>query len=104
MTLIRRISQLQYFQAQIKLDTDFIYLKQLAQSIPRDHQKIKKSYFKSLRKRKNQHQQTAGWIGYIDINLQNHQELWEYLYLGQWLNVGKNASMGFGQYQLIDLG
>lgn len=104
MTLIRRISQLQYFHAQAKLDTDFIYLKQLAQSLPSNNQKIKKSRFKSLRKRKNQHQQTAGWIGYIDINLQNHQALWEYLYLGQWLNVGKNASMGFGQYQLIDLG
>jgi len=104
MTLIRRISLLQYFHTGKKLNTDFIYLKQLAQNLPLQNQQLQKSCIPSLSKRKNQHYQNTGWTGYLDLDLSAHQALWEYLYIGQWLNVGKNASMGFGQYQLIDLG
>jgi CRISPR/Cas system endoribonuclease Cas6 (RAMP superfamily) len=42
-------------------------------------------------------------MGNVDIDLSQHQELWAYLYLGQWLGVGKNASMGFGQYRLVTI-
>jgi hypothetical protein len=29
-------------------------------------------------------------------------ELWRYLYLGQWLHAGKNSVFGLGQYRVID--
>ena len=104
MALIRRISQMQYFYAEEKPQDNYSQLKQLTESIPILNQTMRHLKYPALTHRKNQHQQSKGWIGYIDIDLSQHQALWVYLYLGQWLNAGKNASMGFGQYQLIDLG
>ena len=36
------------------------------------------------------------------ITLENvSEELYDYLYLGQWLHVGKGCVFGLGQYNLI---
>jgi hypothetical protein len=101
MMIIRRISLLQYFYTETKLDDDFEKLKQLTQTVPVLQNKMQRVKNYQLSVRKNQHQQVAGWEGYLEIDLKEHQELWAYLYLGQWLNVGKNANMGFGEYTLI---
>lgn len=102
MMIIRRISLLQYFYTAKKLDVDYSHLKQLTQSITVQQQAMYWRKHQQFSDCKNQHNQKFGWTGYVDLDLQNHKELWPYLFLGQWLNVGKNASMGFGQYQLID--
>jgi len=103
MNLVRRISQLQYYYGLSRPNDNYKQLKHASQSLPIIDQQMQNKTFNSLKKRKNQHHQSQGWLGYIDINIQEYPQLWKYLYLGQWLNAGKNASMGFGQYQLIDL-
>ena len=100
MGLIRRISLLQYFYTPQPLAADYIALKKLTQSLPILTQNMHWSVDKSLKYRQNQHQQSGGWLGTFSLNLENHQTLLPFLYLGQWLNSGKNANMGFGQYQL----
>jgi hypothetical protein len=103
MAVIRRISLLQYFTTTKQLLVDYGKLKQLTQSLVICKNTFYQAYDKQLAQRKNQHKQGHGWIGRVDIDLSQHQELWAYLYLGQWLEVGKNASMGFGQYKLLIL-
>lgn len=103
MTLIRRISQLQYYYCNNEPDDNFKELKQLTKTLAILNQKMHKKKLNFLSYRRNQHQQDTAWVGFVDIAMQQHEALWVYLYLGQWLNVGKNTSMGFGQYQLIDL-
>ena len=41
---------------------------------------------------------TSGFIGTVVFNLKGHEALWPYIVIGEWVNVGKNASMGFGRY------
>jgi len=103
MGLIRRISLLYYFYTSKKLRVDFIDLKKQTQNIPILAQALEWKYHFNLANRTNQHQQNTGWLGWIEINLQDYPDLIPYLLLGQWLNTGKNASMGFGQYQLIEI-
>ncbi len=103
MALIRRISLLQYFTTAKQLLVDYSELKQLTKSLVICKNTLYREYNKQLAQRKNQHKQGYGWMGRLDIDLSQHQELWAYLYLGQWLGVGKNASMGFGQYKLLTL-
>ncbi len=100
MAIIRRLSLLQYFTTGERLDSDFKQLKKLTETIPVEAN----SYWK-----KNTHQTQQrikqnykhGWLGQITLDLREHEPLWQFLYLGQWLHVGKNASMGFGQYKLM---
>ena len=103
MGLIRRISALQYFYTGQFLDVDYAALKKLTRQLPVLQHTMQQQRNGDLEKRKNQHQQGRLWVGSIDLDLEQHQALWPYLYLGQWLNTGKNASMGFGCYELIDL-
>lgn len=102
MGLIRRISLLQYFYTGVSLDEDFLALKAHAEQLPVLAQTMQWHYHETLAKRRNQHRQGYAWSGSIDIDLSHHehQALWPYLYIGQWLHVGKNASMGFGRYEL----
>lgn len=101
MAVIRRISALQYFNTGQQLVVDYCELKRLTQRLVISKNSLYRRYHKQLAKRKNQHKQGYGWMGRVDMDLSQQQPLWDYLYLGQWLGVGKNASMGFGQYKLI---
>jgi hypothetical protein len=103
MALVRRISLLQYFNTDQLLEADYDTLKQLADSLVITKNTLYQYNDSRLAKRNNQHKQGRGWLGRLDIDLSEHQALWPYLYLGQWLHVGKNASMGFGRYELISL-
>jgi len=38
--------------------------------------------------------------GSFIMDLQEQKDLWPWIYLGQWLNVGKQASKGFGRYTI----
>ncbi len=100
MGIVRRASLLQYFYTGKKLNADFLSLKSQTEiAIIRSselkwepHQRYSATHGNVIRR--------CGWSGSIDISLQSASELWPYLFIGQWLNVGKNASMGFGRYAL----
>jgi hypothetical protein len=99
MAIVRRVSLLQYFYTGKALDADYKQLKVLIDELPiisqlenKCHQRYSAKPDKLL--------DASGVMGQLELNLTGMDDLWTYLYLGQWLNVGKNASMGFGHYQL----
>lgn len=106
MSLIRRVSLLQNFYTDTPLSVDFIALKKLSSQLEKAC--IKKSLQFSLVEERfsAKHKQrlpTSGVLGSLDFSLQGLDDLWPYLFLGQFLNVGQNASMGFGRYKLMVL-
>lgn len=50
--------------------------------------------------RQKQRMQFGGLIGTFSLE-QWPEELWTWLWLGQWCHIGKNASFGLGQYRLL---
>ena len=98
MSIIRRISLMQYFSTGKQLKADYQKLKQLTQTVP---VQSNLQWQKNSHHSRNKYNFKHGWTGELNIKLQQHEPLWQFLYLGQWLHAGKNASMGFGQYQLI---
>lgn len=103
MQIIRRISLLQYFYTGQKLNADFVYLKTLTENITAG----KDIVYKESKRYSASHEKvidTSGFVGMFEMPMTGKEDLWPYLYLGQWLHVGKNASMGFGRYEIVSLG
>jgi CRISPR/Cas system endoribonuclease Cas6 (RAMP superfamily) len=102
MQLIRRVASLQDFYTSTPLEADFKRLKALTEKA-----KIEKAVYKQQDSRYSaRHQQkidTSGFMGKITLNMIGIEALWPYIYLGQWLNVGKNSSFGYGRYELLRL-
>jgi CRISPR/Cas system endoribonuclease Cas6 (RAMP superfamily) len=42
-----------------------------------------------------------GFLGTVDFAPKDPELFWPFLWLGQWLHIGKQASKGFGRYQLL---
>jgi len=105
MAIIRRISLMQNFYTDTPLATDFIQLKQLAITLEATCLMQSLSFSQQSRySAKHQTQiPTSGVLGYLDLSLKGVESLWPYLFLGQFLNVGQNASMGFGRYKIMAL-
>ena len=100
MTIVRRVSLLQYFYTGVRLDADFTALKAASlEADPVDHA-LRRAASARWAARHGRRVDTGGVAGHLDIATDPIAPLWPYLNLGQWLNVGKNASMGFGQYRL----
>ena len=97
MQLIRRISSLQHLYTCFPLLTDYRNLKSLTvSSLILDANftvQNKYSYGKSDKK-------FNAVRGECIMSLEKKEELWPWLYLGQFLNVGKLAGKGFGRYTL----
>lgn len=98
MAIIRRVDLMQYFSTGVKLDADFKALKTLTESIEVTDVDLdfhrSNRYSSAMGKVKD----TSGFVGEVTFNLKQHEALWPFLVIGQSLNVGKNASMGFGRY------
>jgi hypothetical protein len=105
MSIIRRTSLLQNFYTESPLQTNFITLKKLSSKLKTAC--LSTSLQPALSTRKSaKHGEwlpTSGVVGTLDLSLQGLDDLWPYLFLGQFLNVGQNASMGFGRYKVMVL-
>lgn len=100
MAIIRRIDLMQYFYTGHKLEADFQHLKALTASIPVLEQSLQRQPYARYSAAGQQTKDTGGFTGQLTLDMRGHESLWPFLYVGQWLNVGKNASMGFGRYEL----
>lgn len=100
MAVVRRISLLQYFYTGKQLDADFRQLKASSELLATDNEQLHWHSFQRYSASHGKTIDTSGWLGNYDISLENCGCIWPYLWLGQWLGAGKNASMGFGHYQL----
>lgn len=103
MQIIRRVSSLQGFYTDQPLNTDFKQFKALTNNV-----EVEENIFRQQDSRYSaRHQQkldTSGFMGKITLKMEGIEALWPYLYLGQWLHVGKNASFGYGCYELLNIG
>lgn len=100
MAVVRRASLLQYFYTGRKLEADFPGLKAAAESARFLTQNLGHQEASRFAVRHGKRLDTGGLVGHLDLDMTGIDALWPYLHLGQWLNVGKNASMGYGHYVL----
>ncbi|QLQ32195.1 MAG: CRISPR system precrRNA processing endoribonuclease RAMP protein Cas6 [Candidatus Thiothrix singaporensis] len=103
MAIIRRVDLMQYFYSGHKLEADFQHLKALTESVPVLGQALRRHSHERYSAASQQIKDASGYTGQITLDLRGHEELWPFLCIGQWLNVGKNASMGFGRYAVEGL-
>lgn len=103
MATVRRVSLLSYFYTDKALECDFKALKEQAGEVQAQainvHMHSDRRYSASSQTSFN----IQGWLGSIDLAREDIHAFYPYLYLSQWLNIGKNASMGYGQYRLLAL-
>lgn len=98
MAIIRRVDLMQYFTTGVKLSADFKALKALTESIKVLNVDLDFHQGSRYSAASGGLKDTSGFIGTIEFDLRGHEALWPFIQVGQWLNVGKNSSMGFGRY------
>jgi hypothetical protein len=103
MAIIRRISLLQYFYTDKRLQADFPRLKSMTTGVDIRSQAVQWQAGSRYSPTHGKSIDTGGWLGHLELDIHGLDELWPYLWLGQWLNVGKNASMGFGCYVIAGI-
>ena len=101
MAIIRRVDLMQYFTTGIKLQDDFRALKKITQNISILHKDVTYRAGERYSAKQGVTKQMGGFVGNLHLNLKGSETLWPFLEVGQWLNVGKNASMGNGSF-LVD--
>jgi hypothetical protein len=101
MAVIRRVSLLQYFYMCCPLEADFRALKECAvqSEIIRIALRPHKTTWWSARQ--GREVELRGFLGTVDFAPKDPELFWPFLWLGQWLHIGKQASKGFGRYQVL---
>lgn len=101
MTLIRRISLLSEFHLKHPIQADFAQLKTQAQAL-RTQKTLRWQDWQRYSNRQQQSMALGGCMGMWTLH-GNLRPFMPWLWLGQWLHVGKNASFGLGHYELVEL-
>lgn len=98
--LVRRLSLLCRLHGTTPIDADFKSLKQQAETICafdaawawRDQKRYRAADASEV--------PVGGLVGQAVLDLREAMGLWPYLWLGQWVHVGKGAVMGMGGFRL----
>ncbi len=100
MALLRRISMLAYFHAGEALDVDFRSLKASAGSVRLVDARLR--FVDQVRRSARQARvmRMGGLVGEVEMDLARADAFKPMLALGQWVHVGKGATMGLGRYRL----
>ena len=98
MGIIRRIAILQTVYSSLENNSDFVYLKKL--SLMANTSEDELYFYKTSQTEKTY---TSGYLGRIDLKMKDIEDLWPWLYLGQWVNCGKKTSHGYGRYSLMSV-
>lgn len=102
--LLRRLSALQYFHCGTELQVDFAALGQMAATVIPQHANLHWTEAKRYSSRQQRSVPMGGIVGSLQLDSAGLSPFWPCLWLGQWLNVGKGASMGMGNYRLLHAG
>lgn len=97
--LIRRASLMREFHAE-RFDFDFSRLKAAAAEV-KSEKKLEWHNWRRYSTRQQQGMYLGGVVGEW-IFKEVPPEIQPFVYLGQWLHVGKNATFGLGRYVVID--
>ncbi|CAK0751731.1 CRISPR-associated protein Cas6 [Gammaproteobacteria bacterium] len=99
-TLLRRVSQVAEIHMSQSLKANYQELAQQAMIIG-VHGRLTWRDWTRHSRRQQQEMTLGGVVG--NWVLTGHLEpFWPFLYLGQWLHVGKNSTFGLGQYRIIE--
>jgi hypothetical protein len=98
--LLRRVSMLTYFHTDTPLETDFAALTAAAKSIRTRDAKLTWSDWTRYSSRQGRSMELGGLLGEFVLE-GDLSPYWPYLWLGQFVHAGKNASMGLGGYRLV---
>jgi CRISPR-associated endoribonuclease Cas6 len=98
--LLRRVSMLTYFHTETPLETDFAGLMEQARQVELSEVKLAWKDWTRYSSRQRTTMQMGGLVGEIVVELVQGSPLWSYLWLGQFVHVGKGTSMGLGQYTI----
>lgn len=100
MTLVRRVSMLAYFHEQKSLDLEFRTLKQTSESVALLAANV--HWQDQIRRSARQQRKLTygGLVGAFDIDLAPAPAFLPFLRLGEWVHVGKGATMGMGRFRV----
>jgi CRISPR/Cas system endoribonuclease Cas6 (RAMP superfamily) len=98
--LLRRVSMISYFHTDTPLETDFAALTVKARTVQFSSQQLKWYDWTRYSSRQQTEMNMGGLIGRVHLDMQDLEEFWPYLWLGQWTHVGKGTSMGLGAYSI----
>jgi len=98
--LLRRISMISYFHTDTPLDTDFAGLSAKAKSQQIIDQDLTWYDWTRYSSRQQAEMNMGGLIGSVTLDTRGLDDFWPYLWLGQWIHVGKGTSMGMGAYSI----
>jgi len=97
--LLRRIASLAYFHADRELAVDFRALTAAAKRVAVDTD-LRWRDLERYSSRQRASMKMGGLVGTVTMAGAGIRPFWPYLWLGQWINVGKLTSMGLGRYRL----
>lgn len=100
---VRRVAAIRRIHGGLTDTIDFRALKQAAQGLRWDASRL--YWTETARRSSRQHMlmQFGGVMGELRVDLRATPGLWPFLWLSQWLHVGKGASMGFGQIRVDEV-
>ena len=98
--LLRRISMISYFHTDTPLETDFAALTAKARTVQFASLQLKWYDWTRYSSRQQTEMNMGGLIGSVQLDMQDLEDFWPYLWLGQWTHAGKGTSMGMGAYTI----
>lgn len=98
--LMRRMSMLSQFHTDTPFETDFRALKHKAEEIGFESGRLRWHEWTRYSSRQQTTMEMGGVVGSAAVDLRAHPELWPWLWIGQFVHVGKATSMGLGRFQV----
>lgn len=102
-SVMRRIPMLMYFHQETDLQLPFKHLVDLSKKISVTKKNLKWKDWKRYSARQKTEMNMGGLVGDFVVDLEQADELWELLWLGQYTHAGKATTMGNGEYTLKEL-
>ncbi|KOR30084.1 hypothetical protein TI03_00475 [Achromatium sp. WMS1] len=99
-TLLRRLSLFTCCHSAEVLTVDFKSLAHVAEQIKILENHLQWQHWARYSSSQKRHIDMDGVIGKLVLDLNSASVWWPYVWLGQWLHLGKGASMGMGRYYL----
>lgn len=99
-SLLRRVSMLSYFHTDTPLETDFAGLTAAAREVAFLRTAFTWRDWTRYSSRQKTTMQLGGVVGEALLAGEGLEPFWPYLWIGQYVHAGHNASMGLGRYCL----
>ena len=96
--LLRRISLLTYFFSETPLELDYAAILKKAEEVPILNADLHWHDWTRHSSRQQTKLLMGGLLGNFEVQSNDIEDFWPYIWLGQWLHAGKGCTMGLGRY------